>query len=210
MTPQQAAEWLSGRNAVIGRLSKLAGPPKFPKSNEPYFAVLVRIITQQQLAGPAARAIHGRLVAALGGTVTPEQLDTISDETMRACGLSGRKVASLRDLAGRISDGSLRLGARSLSHESDEEIVAQLSAVRGIGKWTAEMFLMFQLRRLDVWPTDDLELRKGYAKAWQVELPKPKQLDALGDEFRPYRSIAAWYCWTANRLDLDEGTGAAK
>ncbi|MYS24149.1 MULTISPECIES: DNA-3-methyladenine glycosylase family protein [unclassified Streptomyces] len=181
------------------------GPPSFPKPTEARFAVLVRSITQQQLAGPAARAIHGRLVSALDGEVTPERMLSVPEETLREAGLSGRKAASLRDLAGKIMDGTLRLDGRALSRESDEEIVARLSSVRGIGKWSAEIFLMFQLRRLDVWPTGDLGVRKGYALAWGGDVLTPKQLEQAGDVFRPYRSIAAWYCWTALRSGSGNG-----
>jgi DNA-3-methyladenine glycosylase II len=92
------------------------------------------------------------------------------------------------------------LDARRLARVSDEEVVARLSAVRGIGKWSAEIFLMFQLRRMDVWPTGDLGIRKGYGLAWGVPTPTPKQLDLLGEPYRPYRTVAAWYCWRAAQL----------
>lgn len=198
-TPRQAAAWLAERDPVIASLMAEFGPPAFPKPTEAHFAVLVHSITQQQLAGPAARAIHGRLVAALGGEVTPERLLSVPEKVLRACGLSARKAESLRELAEKIVDGTLRLDGRALSHQSDEEIVARLSSVRGIGKWSAEVFLMFQLRRLDIWPTGDLGVRKGYALAWGGDVLTPKQLEQAGEAFRPYRSIAAWYCWTALR-----------
>ena len=92
------------------------------------------------------------------------------------------------------------LDPRRLARESDEEIVARLTTVRGIGKWSAEIFLMFQLRRLDVWPTGDLGVRKGYGLAWGIPMPTPKQLDALGEPYHPYRTVVAWYCWRATQL----------
>jgi DNA-3-methyladenine glycosylase II len=92
------------------------------------------------------------------------------------------------------------LDPRRLARESDDEIVARLTTVRGIGKWSAEIFLMFQLRRLDVWPTGDLVVRKGFALAWNIPTPTPRQLDALGEPYRPYRSVVAWYCWRAAQL----------
>ena len=109
-------------------------------------------------------------------------------------------MASLRDLAAKVLDGTVVLSPRGLSRESDDEIVTRLSAVRGIGPWTAEMFLFFQLRRLDVWPVGDLGVRHGYGLAWQVPTPTARELQPLGEAFRPYRSVAAWYCWRAAEL----------
>jgi DNA-3-methyladenine glycosylase II len=185
---------------VLARLVAEAGPLSLPVPTETHFATLVRAITFQQLAGPAARAIHGRLIAALDGDISPERLVALPDEALRGAGLSGAKTASLRDLAAKVLDGTVVLESRRLAHLSDDEIVAQLSSVRGIGRWTAEMFLIFQLRRLDVWPTGDLGVRRGYGLAWGVPMPTPKQLDALGEPYRPYRSVVAWYCWRAAEL----------
>src|SRR5262249_6485776 len=109
------------------------------------------------------------------------------------------KLASLRDLCAKVLDGTVELA--KLSRRADEEVVARLSEVRGIGTWTAEMFLMFELRRLDVWPVDDLGVRQGYAVAWGIDPPpNARELRPLGDGFRPYRSIAARYCWEAVAL----------
>jgi DNA-3-methyladenine glycosylase II len=99
-----------------------------------------------------------------------------------------------------VLDGTVVLEPRRMARESDEEVVARLTTVRGIGKWSAEIFLMFQLRRLDVWPTGDLGVRKGFGLAWRIPTPTPKQLDLLGEPFRPYRSVAAWYCWRSAQL----------
>jgi DNA-3-methyladenine glycosylase II len=200
LTPRQAAQQLADRDPVLARLVAEAGPLSLPVPTETHFATLVRAITFQQLAGPAARAIHGRLIAALDGDISPERLVALPDEALRGAGLSGAKTASLRDLAAKVLDGTVVLESRRLAHLSDDEIVAQLSSVRGIGRWTAEMFLIFQLRRLDVWPTGDLGVRRGYGLAWGVPMPTPKQLDALGEPYRPYRSIVAWYCWRAAEL----------
>ncbi len=106
----------------------------------------------------------------------------------------------MQDLATKVLDGTVVLEPAGLRAQSDDEVVARLSAVRGIGKWTAEMFLMFQLRRLDVWPTGDLGVRKGFGLAWEVPTPTPKQLELLGERYRPYRSVVAWYCWRAAEL----------
>jgi DNA-3-methyladenine glycosylase II len=161
-----------------------------------HFAELVRAICYQQLAGPAARAIHGRLEAALGGTPTPEGVIALAPETMRAAGLSANKAASIRDLAEKVEAGEVELDR--VARLSDDEIVRELMLVRGIGRWTAEMFLIFQLGRLDVWPVDDLGVRKGYGVLFDLPVPPaPKVLERLGDPLRPYRSLAAWYCWRA-------------
>jgi DNA-3-methyladenine glycosylase II len=195
-----AAAILAEQDPVIRRLVAEAGPPQLSAPTETHFETLVRGIVYQQLAGPAARAIHGRLIAALDGEVTPERLLTLPDETLRSAGLSARKVASLRDLAAKVLDGTVVLDPAGLRRQSDAEVIERLSAVLGIGKWTAEMFLMFQLRRLDVWPTGDLGVRKGFGLAWDIPTPTPKQLEPLGDPYRPYRSVVAWYCWRAAEL----------
>ena len=195
-----AARELAARDPALKRLLDAVGPPRLRKPLDSNFAALVRSITYQQLAGPAAAAIHGRLVAALGDGVTPQGLLALTSEALRTAGLSSNKAASLRDLAAKVLDGTVVLDPRGLSDESDEAMIARLSTVRGIGRWTAEMFLIFQLRRLDVWPTGDLGVRRGYGLAWGVPMPTPRELEPLGEPFRPYRSVAAWYCWRANEL----------
>jgi DNA-3-methyladenine glycosylase II len=185
---------------VLARLLAEVGPPTFPKPTGTHFATLVRSVTYQQLAGAAARAIHGRLVLALEGDVTPEHVLATPTGLLREAGLSTAKAASLQDLAAKVLDGTVVLDPRRLARESDEEIVARLSSVRGIGKWSAEIFLIFQLRRMDVWPTGDLVVRRGFGLAWNIATPTPKQLDLLGEPYRPYRSIVAWYCWRAAQL----------
>jgi DNA-3-methyladenine glycosylase II len=195
-----AAQILAERDPVLARLVAEAGLPSLPRATETHFAALVRSITYQQLAGPAARAIHGRLVQAMDGEVTPERLLSLSPEALRAAGMSANKAASVQDLATKVLDGTVVLNSRGLARESDAEIVARLTTVRGIGKWSAEIFLMFQLRRLDVWPTGDLGVRKGYGLAWHIPTPTPKQLDLLGEPYHPYRTVVAWYCWRATQL----------
>jgi DNA-3-methyladenine glycosylase II len=184
----------------MARLVAVAGPIQLRPPQESHFGFLVRAITYQQLAGAAAAAIHGRLVSALEGHVEPAALLRLPDEALRAVGLSAAKVASQRDLATKSLDGTVVLEPRQLRRESDEEVVTRVTAVRGIGEWTAHMFLIFQLRRLDVWPTGDLGVRRGYGLAWEVPTPTAKQLGPLGDELRPYRTVAAWYCWRATEI----------
>ena len=191
---------LAGRDPVIAALVDAVGLPKFRRPHDSAFAALVRSILYQQLAGAAALAIHTRLVAAMGDPDDPQALLKLTPARLRAVGLSQNKAASLRDLAQKVSDGSLDLTPRRLGRSSDDDIVAHLSSVRGIGRWAAEMFLMFQLRRLDVWPTGDFGVRRGYGLAWKVPMPTAKELEPFGEPFRPYRSVAAWYCWRANEV----------
>jgi DNA-3-methyladenine glycosylase II len=199
-TAATAAAELAERDPVMARLVAATGPPRMKgrRQADP-FAALCESVVYQQLAGKAAAAIFGRLCAALGGPPSPEALTAAPDEVLRGAGLSGAKAACLRALAEAASSGSLDLGAAR--RMGDDELVEHLSAVRGIGRWTAEMFLIFTLGRLDVWPVGDYGVRKGYALAYGLpDLPMPRQLTPLGDAFRPYRSVAAWYCWRAAEL----------
>jgi DNA-3-methyladenine glycosylase II len=200
VTPAEAARILAERDPVIAGLVEATGPPRFRPPADSHFASLVRAVVYQQLSGRAAATIHGRLVAALGGQVEPDRILALLAGELRAAGLSANKAASVRDLAAKVLDGTVVLAPRGLAREDDDEIVSRLSTVRGIGRWTAEMFLMFQLRRPDVWPTGDLGVRRGYGLAWRVPMPAPRELEALGEPFRPYRSVAAWYCWRATEL----------
>jgi DNA-3-methyladenine glycosylase II len=198
-----AAAEVASRDPAMAALIERAGAPEIrpPRGGRgKYFEELVAAILYQQLAGPAAAAIHKRFLVLFGGTgLTPEAVLALPDGVIRGAGVSRSKVASIKDLASKVHDGTVPL--HRLSRLSDEKIIEKLSAVRGIGRWTAEMFLIFMLRRLDVWPVDDLGVRKGYQLAFALpEVPTPKQLDPLGDRFRPYRSIAAWYCWEAVHL----------
>ncbi len=195
-----AAEILAARDPVLAGLIAAVGPIRIGRRTGSHFAGLVEAIVYQQLAAAAARAIHGRLVAALDDDVRPEALLALSDETLRAAGLSVNKARSLRDLAAKVLDGTLVLSPRSLSRQSDEEVVARLCTVRGIGPWTAQMFLIFRLRRLDVWPVGDFGVRQGYGLAWHVPMPTVRELEPLGDPYRPYRTVVAWFCWRAVEL----------
>jgi DNA-3-methyladenine glycosylase II len=135
-------------------------------------------------------------VANFGGEATPEGVLALPDAAFRAAGLSASKTASIRDLAAKVAGGTVPLD--TLDAYEDDQIVERLSQVRGIGPWTAEMFLIFQLNRMDVWPVDDLGVRKGYAAIHGLpEVPAPKSLSALGEIYRPWRTVAAWYCWRA-------------
>lgn len=193
----EACHALALRDAMLRRVIRGAGPCGLPARRPPatHFAALAEAILYQQLAGRAAAAIHARFVALFDGAgVTPEGVLGLPERELRAAGLSGSKAASIRDLAAKVLDRTVRLDRAA--RLADDDVVSELVQVRGIGRWTAEMFLVFQLGRLDVWPVDDYGVRKGYARLHGlVEPPHPRELDALGERYRPYRSVAAWYCW---------------
>ncbi len=154
------------------------------------------MICYQQLAGRAAAAIHGRFELLFDGVPTPGAVLAASIDDLRGAGLSGSKAASIRDLAEKVDLGLVELDR--MSRLSDDVVVRELTLVRGIGEWTAHMFLMFQLGRLDVWPTGDYGVRNGYARMYGLpEMPTARALEPEGDRFRPYRSLVAWWCWRA-------------
>jgi len=202
---------LSGRDPVLDRLVARHGPPRLgrPVPADARFAVLVRSIVSQQLAGSAARAIHSRVVDALGGRVTPDAVLGTRPDRLAACGLSRAKVASVTDLAGRVDRGQVQLAR--IGRLDDAAVVDHLVQVRGIGVWTAEMFLLTALSRPDVWPVGDLGVRSGYALAWGTgSLPSASLLEELGEPFRPYRSAVAWYCWRVADEAKQAEPGAAR
>jgi 3-methyladenine DNA glycosylase/8-oxoguanine DNA glycosylase len=170
------------------------------------FDALAESIAYQQLSGKAAATIWGRVRALYPRKkyLDPKLVLATPDEKLRAAGLSRSKVAALKDLAAKTIDGTVP-SARSLAKMTDEEIIERLTTVRGIGRWTVEMLLLFDLGRRDVWPVHDYGVRKGFAKAFgRRKLPTPKQLMKLGEKWRPYRSVAAWYIWRA--LDKPDKT----
>lgn len=176
--------------------------PYAPKLDVPIrpFDALAESIAYQQLNGKAAATIWGRVRALYGKRkwLDPKQVLATPDETLRACGLSRAKSAALKDLALKTLEGVVPKTGAALAALSDEEIIARLTAVRGIGRWTVEMLLLFDLGRPDVWPVTDLGVQKGYAQTFgKRKLPTPKQLQQIGEKWRPYRSAAAWYFWRA-------------
>ena len=167
-------------------------------------ASLARAIVFQQLATRAAAAIHARFVAAIGGRVTAEAVLATPYEVLRGAGLSHAKAVAILDLAAKVADGTVP--THDLASLGDDEIVARLTTVRGIGRWTAEMFLLFELQRPDVWPVDDLGVRHGWRLIHgDAELLAPRLLQAEGDRFRPYRSVVALLCWHAVHVDRGQG-----
>ncbi|MEO1837370.1 MAG: DNA-3-methyladenine glycosylase 2 family protein, partial [Akkermansiaceae bacterium] len=165
------------------------------------YAALVRTIVYQQLAGAAAAAIHGRLLALYGDgpagrAPEPEELLATEDSDLRAAGLSGPKIGYLRDLASHVSEG--RLDFDGIDDLDAADVVARLTAVKGIGEWSAHMFLMFQLGRPDILPVGDLGVRKGMVAAYGLrKLPSPRRMHEIGRQWAPYRSVGSWYMWRA-------------
>jgi len=180
----------------MARLIRRTGAVDLRDPLDDSFAALVRSIMYQQLAGAAATAIHGRFLKLFADALSPAAVLALPAGAMRAAGVSGPKEAAITDLARKVGDGTVPLG--DVDSLSDDELVERLTKVRGIGRWTAEMFLIFQLRRLDVWPVDDYGVRKGWTLAHRKrEMITPRALQAEGEIFRHYRTIAAWYCWRA-------------
>ena len=162
-----------------------------------HFASLVESVISQQLAIKAADTIHARLVTLAKGEITPARVAKISLEDLRAAGVSGAKAKTLHGLARAGLDGHISFDDLH-EIENDQEIFNQLTALWGIGPWTVDMFMMFQLGRLDIWPTGDLGVRRGWEKIHRLkEQIEPKKLDLKGEKFKPYRSVIAWYCWRA-------------
>ncbi len=199
---RKAEKRLSTLDSKLAGLIKRAGPCRIEKAEhfEP-FESLLSSIAHQQLNGKAAETILGRLRAKLGdspsGWPTPKKIIAARMPSLRACGFSGNKSLAIKDLATKTLDGTVPT-SKELHALHEEVIVKRLTEVRGIGRWTVEMMLMFRLGRLDVLPIDDFGVRKGYSLLYgKREMVKPKALLALGEAWRPYRSVASWYMWRA-------------
>ncbi len=200
---RKAIDHLKRADPVLARIIEAAGPCRIGYS-EPVFSSLARSIIFQQLSGKVAAVIAARLDAAMPeGRVTAEGILSLSDETLRACGLSGQKVRYLRDLAERTISGEIAF--ETLAELPDEEVVAHLTRVKGVGVWTAHMFLIFALRRPDVLPTGDLGIRMAMRRAYRMrQLPKPERMEKIAKTWRPWCSVACWYLWRS----LDNGDAA--
>lgn len=158
------------------------------------FPALVRTITSQQISTKAAATIHGRLVGLMPRGVTPTSLLALTDEQLRAAGLSRQKTAYLRDLAAKTLSGDLPV--HSLHELTDEEVIDAIVKVKGLGRWSAEMFLMFRLRRPDVLPVDDLGIVTAIQRLYGLrKRPKPDRIRKIGEAWRPYRTVACWFLW---------------
>ena len=158
---------------------------------------LIRAVIAQQVSTAAAKTITGRLVIKCEGSLTPEKVGALSPKQLQSVGLTGAKVRTISELTSAALSGEINF--RKFAHMSDEEIISELVPLFGIGRWTVEMFLIFHLGRLDVWPVDDLAVRRGWDNLHGNSEPvKPKMLQGLGDQFAGMRSVVAWYCWRAS------------
>ena len=183
-------------DAVLAALIKRHGPCGLAAAQRTdHFSALVRAITNQQLSTKAAATIYGRLAALIpGGTPTPEGLGKLTDAQLREVGYSRQKIAYLRDLSAHVLDG--RLDLRTIHDLTDDEVIAALTNVKGIGRWSAEMFLMFRLHRPDVLPVGDLGIVNAVQRVYRLrKRPDAKKIMKLGEAWRPYRSVACWYLW---------------
>jgi DNA-3-methyladenine glycosylase II len=194
---ERARRALMRSDPRLSALIKRVGPCGLPaaRTREP-FGALVRAILSQQLSGKAADTIHGRVLTLVGGQagLVPAALLAVDPPALRLAGVSGPKISYLRDLAQRVHDGRLDLPA--LEDLTDEEVIVAITAVKGLGRWSAEMFLMFRLNRPDIFPVADLGIVKGVQKLFGMKRrPKPRTMERLAEPWRPYRSVAAWYLW---------------
>ena len=195
----KARRLLARRDPVIRDLIRRHGPCALADAqHEDAFTALVHSIVSQQLSTKAASTIARRFDTLFGGQPTPAAVTLVVDEQLRAVGLSSQKIRYIRDLCARILDGSLRLDA--VNKMSDQDVIESLTQVKGVGRWTAEMFLMFRLHRPDILPVDDLGILKAVQRAYRLKkVPHPKRLTQIGAPWRPYRSVACWYLWASLR-----------
>lgn len=193
----RAQRFLMRRDPVMKELIRRLGPCRLGESRKADpFEALVQAILWQQLSWKAALAIYRKFLTVFGDErcPKPDELAAAPQAALRAAGLSRMKIAYLRDLAAQVLDGTVRL--ETLGRLSDEEVVRTLTRIKGIGRWSAEMFLIFELRRLDVLPVDDLGIAKAIQRAYRLRtLPSAARMRAIGERWRPYRSVASWYLW---------------
>jgi 3-methyladenine DNA glycosylase/8-oxoguanine DNA glycosylase len=195
--PAEAAAALSAADPVLGAWIARYGACELAPRGMETFPYLLRAITYQQLSGKAAATIHGRVLALTGDPSTPEALLSLPDEALRGAGLSRNKLAAARDLAEKTQAGLIP-PLDALHGLADEELVERLTAVRGVGPWTVEMLLIFNLGRPDVLPVTDLGVQKGFSILYGGDgLPSPAMLREHGERWRPWRSVASWYLWRA-------------
>jgi len=193
----RARRTLMRRDKRLGAIIKRHGRCRLSdtRTHEP-FPSLVKTIVSQQLSGKAAETIFGRVLALVGGRecLTPDAVLALEVAALRGAGLSGQKASYVRDLAQRVKNRELDL--HDLDQHSDEDVITAITAVKGLGRWSAEMFLMFRLNRPDVFPMGDLGIVKGVQKLFGMKRrPAPRTMERLAEPWRPYRSVAAWYLW---------------
>jgi DNA-3-methyladenine glycosylase II len=205
---RKAVNHLKKSDAILASIIARVGPCKMAY-RDPTFEMLARAIVFQQLSTKAARTIYGRLEEAAGGALTPESIQNLSVGEMRRAGLSRQKLGYIRDLAEHALSGKVDFA--KLPAMSDEEVIASLTDIKGVGVWTAHMFLLFSLRRPNVLPIGDLGVRIAIQKAYKKrKMPTPKQVEQIAKSWHPYCSYAAWYLWRSLELPKEESTTEAR
>ncbi len=196
---REAIRYLASADPAMAALMRRVGRCGYRQEKREPYEALVRAITHQQLHGAAARTILGRFMALHPDVPfpSPQQVLSTSEEAMRACGLSRSKIAAIHDIALKASEGVVPT-RRAAMRLSNEELIERLTVIRGVGRWTVEMLLMFTLGRMDILPVDDFGVREGYRRLHGLEVqPKPRELAAIGEMWSPWRSVASWYLWRA-------------
>jgi DNA-3-methyladenine glycosylase II len=198
---RKALAHLRQADPVLRKVIEQVGPCRLrPLTDGSHFEFIARSIIYQQLSTKAAATIHGRVQALCGGVLSAEPLSRLADEALRGAGLSRQKLGYLRDLAAREAAGTL--DTRHFPDLPDEDITRQLVQVKGVGVWTAQMFLMFKLGRPDVLPVLDLGIRKGVQRAYRLrKLPDAKRIEKIAAPWAPYRTVGSWYMWRVLELD---------
>jgi 3-methyladenine DNA glycosylase/8-oxoguanine DNA glycosylase len=194
-TPDEAAQYLAHKFPEIRKIYDKYGPCELSwrKDRSTHFAALVETICYQQLAGKAAATIHGRVLSVLN-KATPENMLLAKDEDLRGAGLSGNKLLSMRSLTEHVIESKIDL--KNAWRHDDESVIEQLVQIRGIGRWSAQMFLIDRLKRLDVWPAGDYGVRAGAKHLFKLKkIPGEKAAINIADKYKPFRSVIAWYCW---------------
>jgi DNA-3-methyladenine glycosylase II len=201
---KKALDHLKKSDAILASIIARVGPCKMAY-RDPTFEMLARAIVFQQLSTKAARTIYGRLEEAAGGTLTPESIQNLSVSEMRRAGLSRQKLGYIRDLAEHALSGKVDFA--KLPAMSDEEVIESLTDIKGVGVWTAHMFLLFSLRRPNVLPIGDLGVRMAIQKAYRKrKMPTPKQVEQIAKSWHQYCSFAAWYLWRSLELPSVESS----
>ena len=193
----QVTKEISRKDKKLGAFIKRTGPCTLGgPSRSSHFESIVFAVVSQQLSTKAADTIGGRLVELVGRPLEPKKLLKFTEEQLRSVGLSGAKTRTIREFSQAVHSGELDLV--ELENHPDDHVVAELSKMWGIGRWTAEMCMMSRMGRLDVWPAGDLGVRNGFARIYGLaEVPSEKEIAGMADHLRPYRSVVAWYCWRA-------------
>lgn len=199
---RSAVKHLKAADPVLAAIIERVGPYR-PRHATPDFENMARSIAYQQLHGKAAATIFGRLHTACANCLTPEAVLKLTVEEMRACGLSKQKLSYIRDLAEKTLSGDVNF--EQLPNMDDEDVIEHLTRVKGIGRWSAQMFLMFALKRPDVMPTVDLGINVAIKKAYRKrKVPKPTQILKIAEPWRPFRSVACWYLWRSLDIQTQE------